>query len=387
MARNMTTFVKDRTLADVQRVKELMAKKYQNMTASEQAEWDGYMKGRFDYTDWNRLGSYIEMIRNNFNAVYHWIDLSYPSPIFGNNAIDTHTNIDTIPGGVYYQTSMFYLFYYVDYTLRYLGFEGISTKDYSYSAFNKLEDKTDFLDNYIEMYATENQVVPTTIAINNTSYGNDPRVSLDDYVATAEENYKVVVHSLLLPIKNATYIFRKATIVDLSKCWIVETLTSANLTKNVIGNLFSNNTSTKKIILPTDKDIELTAPFGVLSSPYPIYEEINTEKIIKVRDPAYNIAGTFENCRNLKAVDFSSYQETTLKTKTFYNCYALTSLILPNTITSFASSCIANCTSLKTINFLGTIAQWNSITKNATWDSGTTLENIKCTDGIININP
>lgn len=47
--------ITNRTLEDVQRVAELSAKGYGNMTPTEQAEWLAGMRGAYNYTDLNRV--------------------------------------------------------------------------------------------------------------------------------------------------------------------------------------------------------------------------------------------------------------------------------------------------------------------------------------------
>ena len=51
----------------------------------------------------------------------------------------------------------------------------------------------------------------------------------------------------------------------------------------------------------------------------------------------------------------------------FQNCTGLTSIELPESLTSIGYYAFGGCTSLKTINFKGTEDQWNAITKRANW--------------------
>lgn len=53
-------FVTDRTLADVERWRELHDKGWEAMTPEEQAEWLGGMKGAYNHTDMNRVESLVE---------------------------------------------------------------------------------------------------------------------------------------------------------------------------------------------------------------------------------------------------------------------------------------------------------------------------------------
>lgn len=57
MTFDYTTLITDRTAADVSRVSALAAKGWDSLTAAEQAEWLGEMKGRYTATDLNRVGA------------------------------------------------------------------------------------------------------------------------------------------------------------------------------------------------------------------------------------------------------------------------------------------------------------------------------------------
>lgn len=54
----------------------------------------------------------------------------------------------------------------------------------------------------------------------------------------------------------------------------------------------------------------------------------------------------------------------------FYDCISLTSITIPNGVTSIGDRAVAYCYKLETITFKGTEEQWNAITKGTNWDSG-----------------
>jgi len=58
--------ITDRTIQDVARWKELHDKGWAGMTAAEQAEWNGEMKGRYSFTDMNRVESAVEALSARF---------------------------------------------------------------------------------------------------------------------------------------------------------------------------------------------------------------------------------------------------------------------------------------------------------------------------------
>ena len=73
----------------------------------------------------------------------------------------------------------------------------------------------------------------------------------------------------------------------------------------------------------------------------------------------------------------------------FKPCESIKRIMIPDSVTSISSYAFYGCTSLKTINFSGTKAWWNAISKGANWDSksfsgGTPLTyTVYCTDGKI----
>lgn len=54
--------ITDRTAADVARWRELHDKGWSAMTAAERTEWSGEMKGRYSYTDMNRVESVVDAL-------------------------------------------------------------------------------------------------------------------------------------------------------------------------------------------------------------------------------------------------------------------------------------------------------------------------------------
>ncbi len=67
----------------------------------------------------------------------------------------------------------------------------------------------------------------------------------------------------------------------------------------------------------------------------------------------------------------------------FSSCTGLTSVTIPDSITSIGDCAFWDCTGLTTINFQGTKAEWETIEKGSSWNSGTDNYTVKCTDGDI----
>lgn len=67
----------------------------------------------------------------------------------------------------------------------------------------------------------------------------------------------------------------------------------------------------------------------------------------------------------------------------FLKCEDLTYVSIGNGVTSIDELAFSYCTSLYSIDFEGTMAQWSSISKADNWDYGSNISTIHCTDGDI----
>ncbi len=64
----MLNLITDRTLADYLRWKTLRDKGWANMTEEERTEWAGDMKGAYNASDLNRVGSALNYLRDRLTA-------------------------------------------------------------------------------------------------------------------------------------------------------------------------------------------------------------------------------------------------------------------------------------------------------------------------------
>ena len=67
----------------------------------------------------------------------------------------------------------------------------------------------------------------------------------------------------------------------------------------------------------------------------------------------------------------------------FQGCTSLKTITIPKSLTTLSDGLFEDCTSLRTIYYAGTKAEWEAIYKRNSWDDGTYLLTIICSDGEI----
>ena len=90
----------------------------------------------------------------------------------------------------------------------------------------------------------------------------------------------------------------------------------------------------------------------------------------------------FSGCSGLTSITIPD-SVTSIGSYAFSRCSGLTSVTIGNGVTSIGWRAFEYCSSLTTINFQGTMAQWQAIEKDSTWDSSTGEYAVICTDGTI----
>ncbi len=93
----------------------------------------------------------------------------------------------------------------------------------------------------------------------------------------------------------------------------------------------------------------------------------------------------FSRCSGLTNITIPD-SVTSISDCAFYGCTGLTSVIIGNSVKSIGQQAFYNCSGLTSINFNGTKAQWNAISKGWYWrDNVPSSCKVYCTDGIISI--
>ena len=93
----------------------------------------------------------------------------------------------------------------------------------------------------------------------------------------------------------------------------------------------------------------------------------------------------FRSCKGLTTITIPD-SVTSIGWGAFDYCTGLTSITIPNSVTSIGGSAFEGCTGLTSITFNGTKAEWSSITKYGEWKAGVPNTcKVVCADGTISI--
>ena len=93
-------------------------------------------------------------------------------------------------------------------------------------------------------------------------------------------------------------------------------------------------------------------------------------------------ASAFDSCESLEAIVIQDGNYTLyLDSYAFANCTALKEVTLPNRIRAMTDGSFENCTNLRTINYLGTIEEWEKVKGSSYAFDGVPINVIHCIDG------
>lgn len=109
-------------------------------------------------------------------------------------------------------------------------------------------------------------------------------------------------------------------------------------------------------------------------------KELTGELIIP--NTVTSITSTAFAYTNIASVTFEENSQcTNIGSFAFRGCSNITNVIIPDSVTSIGESAFYGCNKLAEIQFTGTVAQWNAITKGDYWKSGVPAKKVICSDG------
>ena len=89
---------------------------------------------------------------------------------------------------------------------------------------------------------------------------------------------------------------------------------------------------------------------------------------------------TFSTCSSLTGITIPD-NITTIDAYAFYRCDSLEEITIPSSVTTIGSYSFSRCSDLATINYGGTMAQWDNVLKYGGWHYLSPVTVVHCTDG------
>lgn len=96
------------------------------------------------------------------------------------------------------------------------------------------------------------------------------------------------------------------------------------------------------------------------------------------------LSGAFGYCSMLTSVTIPD-DVTSIGDSAFYGCSGLTSITIPDSVTSIGSYAFSECSGLTSVTFEGTMEQWNAVNKGDFWDRRCPFTKVVCTDGTVSV--
>ena len=95
-------------------------------------------------------------------------------------------------------------------------------------------------------------------------------------------------------------------------------------------------------------------------------------------------SGLIRNCIYITTLTFGD-EVTSIGESALYGCYDLNTVVISASVKTINRSAFKDCKDLTTIVFMGTMYEWECISKGAGWNEGVPAIEVICTDGVITL--
>ncbi len=130
----------------------------------------------------------------------------------------------------------------------------------------------------------------------------------------------------------------------------------------------------------------ITIPNSVTNIGLSAFAACSSLTSITIPDSVTNIGdNAFNGCSSLTSIIIPD-NITNIGYAVFANCSSLTSITIPDSFTSIDDYAFDGCRDLTSIIFEGTVAQWNAVKLDTDWKHGTSITEIVCSDGVVQLN-
>ena len=117
---------------------------------------------------------------------------------------------------------------------------------------------------------------------------------------------------------------------------------------------------------------------------YRIYYPYEMLTSVVIPDSVTSIGeDAFYNCSSLTSVVISD-GVTSIGEYAFYNCSSLTSVVIPNSVTTIGRRVFFYCRGLTSVTFEGTVAEWTAAAEKYIFYD-TCVEKVVCSDGEVKV--
>lgn len=125
---------------------------------------------------------------------------------------------------------------------------------------------------------------------------------------------------------------------------------------------------------------DFTSELEVIATRFEYYFLLNSVNL-----PNATIIGenTFRSCQSLINVSMPNVKG--IGKYAFNGCDSIANITLPSSLVCIDKYAFADCTSLETIVFDGTIEQWSAVQRNDYWNDKVPATHVQCTDGTVAI--